>query len=125
MLGSVVASRQGRHIGVRVLVEKLPGRSYDYVVPFVQLSMIVFLAVIFKEGIGLAVFNMDQNSPAMEISMLLPYLAIPVGALMMMLDIFADVLQDYFPTAAGSDANIAAISLAAGQLNNACKAKED
>lgn len=113
MLGSVVALRQGRHIGVRVLVEKLPGRTYDLVAPLIQLSMILFLAVIFREGITLALFNSTQNSPAMEIPMLIPYLAIPAGAGMMILGLFADILQDRFPTAEGSDANIAAETLTA------------
>jgi len=114
LLGSVVALRWGRHIGVRILVEKIPGQGYDrIVVPFVQLCMIAFLAVLAKQGLNLLAFNMHQRSPAMEIPMLIPYLAIPVGSGMMILDIMADMLQDRFPTPAGSNANIATPALGA------------
>jgi TRAP-type C4-dicarboxylate transport system permease small subunit len=114
MLGSVVALRWGRHIGVRVLVEKIPGQGYDrFIVPLVQLGMIVFLALLTHQGVNLAVLNMYQRSPAMEIPMLIPYMAIPVGSLMMIIDIAADMFHDRFPTPAGSNANIATPALGA------------
>ena len=114
MLGSVVALRWGRHIGVRVLVEKIPGQGYDrFVVPLVQLCMIAFLAIVAKQGWNLTAFNMHQRSPAMEIPMMIPYLSIPVGAIMMILDIVADMFEDRFPTPAGSKANIATPALGA------------
>jgi len=111
MLGSVVALRMGRHLGVRVLVDRLPGRTYDRIVPFLQLGMMFFLGVIGLQGIGLSVANWDQKSAAMEIPMLIPYLAIPVGSWMMILDVVADMLQDFFPTSAGSNAKIATTTL--------------
>ncbi len=111
-LGSVVALRQGRHIGVRALVERLPDRTYDrYIVPLVQTVMVVFLSYLFWQGLLLAQFNLDQLSPALEIPMLIPYGAIPVGAAMMILDIVGDMFQDHWPTPAGSQANIAAVVL--------------
>lgn len=114
MLGSVVALRWGRHIGVRVLVEKIPGQGYDrFVVPLVQLGMIAFLAIVAKQGWNLTAFNMHQRSPAMEMPMMIPYLSIPVGSLMMILDIVADMFEDRFPTPAGSKANIATPALGA------------
>jgi len=116
-LGSVVALRQGRHIGVRALVERLPGRTYDrYIVPLVQTVMVVFLAYLFWQGVLLAQFNLDQLSPALEIPMLIPYAAIPAGAAMMILDIVGDMFQDHWPTPAGSQANIAAVVLDTGAL---------
>jgi TRAP-type C4-dicarboxylate transport system permease small subunit len=56
---------------------------------------------------------MHQRSPAMEIPMLIPYLALPVGSIMMIVDIAADMLHDRFPTSAGSNANIATPALGA------------
>ncbi len=112
MFGSVIALRQGRHIGVRVLVERLPSGVYDnFAVPLVQVVMIIMLGILGGYGYDLATRNAQQLSPAMEISMLYPYLAVPVGAFMMILDIVADMFHDRFPTEAGSSANIAAASL--------------
>ena len=111
MFGSVAALRMGRHLGVRVLVDRLPERTYDLIVPLLQLAMIFFLGVIGTQGFDLALANLDQASAAMEIPMLIPYLAIPVGSWMMILDVVADLFQDFFPTSAGSNAKIATTTL--------------
>ena len=118
MLGSVVALRWGRHIGVRVLVEKIPGQGYDrFIVPLVQVGMIVFLVILVRQGINLMALNMYQRSPAMEVPMFIPYLSLPIGALMMIVDIIADMFQDRFPTSAGSNANIATPAFGADDAN--------
>lgn len=124
MLGAVAALRQGRHIGVRVLVERLPQGAYDYVVPFVQAAEIGFLVLLGWQGWEFMNLNFEQNSPAMEIPMLIPYAAIPVGCVMMALNVAADILQDRWPTDQGSDANIAAGTLAPGVDANACRLEE-
>ncbi len=111
-LGAVVALRQGRHIGVRVLVERLPVRAYrNFIEPLVQLIIGAFLAILFWQGVKLSVFNHDQLSPALELPMLIPYAAVPVGALMMILDIVADLLEGRWPTPAGSKADLTAAVL--------------
>jgi TRAP-type C4-dicarboxylate transport system permease small subunit len=125
-LGAVVALRQGRHIGVRVLVERLPENSYDrFIVPLVQVTIGTFLCVLFWQGVELAIFNYDQHSPALEIPMLFPYAAVPVGALMMILDIFADILEDRWPTPAGSRANLAAATLEVSKPGDSCQTGEE
>ncbi len=112
MFGSVIGLRHGRHLGVRVLVERLPSGVYDhFAVPLVQSVMVAFLCVMAWQGWDLSARNAMQLSPALEVSMRWPYLAVPVGSVMMILDILADMLQDRFPTAAGSSANIAAQAL--------------
>lgn len=102
MVGSATAMRYGRHIGVTVLIERLPPRVGRLLSPFIDLAMVVFLAVMAQEGFRLAVKNAAQYSPAMELPMLIPYLAIPVGAALMILEIAASLLQKFFPTEAGS-----------------------
>ncbi len=111
LLGSVVALRHGRHIGVRVLVERLPKGVYDHVAIFLQLVMIVFLLILAQKGWELGAINAIQLSPAMELSMQIPYLSIPVGSVLMALVLFSDMLEDRWPTPAGSHANLAATVL--------------
>lgn len=125
MLGSAAALRQGRHLGVRVLVERLPQGVYDRLVaPLVQVIMAGFLGILLWHGVVFLRLNADQNSPAMELSMLWPYLALPVGAGMMILDLVADMLEDHWPTAQGSRANLAAGTLAAEASREACSRRE-
>jgi C4-dicarboxylate transporter, DctQ subunit len=102
MVGAATAMRYGRHIGVTVLMVRLPPRVSRFLSPFIDLAMVIFLAVLVKEGFRLAMKNAAQHSPAMDLPMLIPYLAIPVGAALMILEITASLLQEFFPTEAGS-----------------------
>jgi C4-dicarboxylate transporter DctQ subunit len=111
MLGSVVALNKGRHIGVTVIVERLPPKVYALLIPVIQLIMVFFLLVIFKEGLSMAVFNASQRSPAMEIPMFYPYLAIPAGAALMIVEMIADILHRFFPTEAGSRRGVSSAML--------------
>jgi C4-dicarboxylate transporter, DctQ subunit len=107
MVGSAMAMRYGRHIGVTVLIERLPPSVNRFLSPFIDLLMVVFLVIMAKEGFRLAAKNAAQHSPAMDLPMLFPYLAIPVGAVLMILEIMASLLQEFFPTEAGSKRKVA------------------
>jgi TRAP-type C4-dicarboxylate transport system permease small subunit len=106
MLGAAVALRHGRHIGVTVLVEKLPGALSRWLTVFLRLAMLFFLLIIAKEGFSLAMFNAGQYSAAMDISMFLPYSAIPVGAVLMSVELIADLFHEFHPTEAGADRQV-------------------
>ncbi|MFW6054812.1 MAG: TRAP transporter small permease, partial [Thermodesulfobacteriota bacterium] len=101
MLGSTVALRHGRHIGISVIVEQFPSGMQRWIVAFTQLSMIAFLCFVAKEGWSMAVFNASQHSPSMEIPMFYPYLAIAAGAILMIIELAAGLLHEFFPTEAG------------------------
>ncbi len=112
MFGSVIAFRRGRHIGVRVLVERMPPGFFDrYLAPLIQLSILAFLCTMGWQGWQFAMRSRFQISPALEMSMVYAYMAIPVGMAMMALDVAADLLQDRFPTEAGSNAKISTTAL--------------
>ncbi len=112
MLGSVIALRKGRHIGVTFLLDKLPTRAHKFIVNLVRFIIIGFMAIIGWEGLGLAIFNATQLSAAMEIPMTIPYMAIPVGATMMIIDLIAELFQEYFPSPqAGSQTSMATTTL--------------
>jgi len=106
VVGAVAALRQGRHIGVTVLIQRLPPGYLRWMLIAMQLVLVGFLLIIAKEGFALSLFNASQRSAAMEIPMIIPYMAIPVGAVLMILELCADVLHELFPTPAGSDRNM-------------------
>ena len=97
MLGSVIALRKGRHIGVTFLVDRFSGWKQSAARRFVEFTSILFLGIIGWQGLGLAIFNAPQLSAAMEISMSIPYAAIPMGVAMMIIELAAEILSDYFP----------------------------
>lgn len=97
MLGSVIALQQGRHIGVTFFMEKLPPGLAKPVKGLTQGGMVLFLGVLCWQGILFSLFNADQISPALEIPMIIPFSAIPVGSLMMILVMLAQMLDLFFP----------------------------
>jgi TRAP-type C4-dicarboxylate transport system permease small subunit len=109
MIGSFVALRKGRHIGVTFLMERIPAAVARVLNPLIQIVLVGFLAVIAAQGGKLAVLNATQKSPAMMIPMIYPYLAIPVGAALMILEMTAVLMKDLFappapqPGAGGPD----------------------
>ena len=108
MLGSAAALRQGRHLGVRILVEHLPAGVYDkYLAPVIQLVMLAFFVLVMVKGWAFAMRGAMQVSPALQLPMIYPYMCLPVGGALMALSMIADMLQDRFPTSAGSNASIA------------------
>ncbi|MEJ5357762.1 MAG: TRAP transporter small permease [Desulfobacterales bacterium] len=99
LVGSFVALRRGRHIGVNSLVECLPPPLRRLTSIGLHLALIAFLALIAREGLNLALFNAAQKSPAMMIPMFYPYLAIPVGAALMIVELLAGLLRVFSPAA--------------------------
>ncbi len=108
MVGSFVALRRGRHIGVTILIERIPARIGVVLTPLLQAVMVAFLWVIAQQGMYLALFNAAQKSPAMQIPMFYTYLAVPVGAALMIIELIAGILHGLFPTEAGNELKSAA-----------------
>jgi len=111
MVGSFVALREGRHIGVTLVVNRLPPRTAAGVAVFVQMLTILFLFILAKQGLALALVNLNQLSPAMRIPMFFPYLAVPVGAALMIIELAAGALQDIYPAESGIRRKISAATL--------------
>ena len=85
LLGSAVAVKRGQHIAVTIFVGRLPpalGRSLKIIA---LISVAVILAIILWGGIQLVAITRAQISPALRVSMSVPYLAVPVGAALMLL----------------------------------------
>ena len=80
-LGGSVAFEQGSHVAVTLLLDRFPGRAGKILTLIAQIVIIVFMTIVVKEGFALAHELKIQESPAMEIPMTWPYLAIPVGCL--------------------------------------------
>ncbi len=101
MIGSFVALRRGRHIGVTIFMERVPQRVNVVLFPLIQGIMIVFLLYVAREGWTMALANLTQKSPAMQIPMFYPYVAVPFGAVLMIIELLAALLHQFFPTEAG------------------------
>src|SRR4030067_1492700 len=85
-LGASVAYREGTHIAITLFVDKLHGETGKVITWFTQIIIIVFMAIVMVEGFILVSKLSGQTSPAMEIPMAWPYLAIPVGCLLILFE---------------------------------------
>lgn len=61
---------------------------------FFRLLLVILLAILAWEGWGNAIFGLRRISPTMDVSYFWFYLAVPVGALLMMFHMFALALRD-------------------------------
>lgn len=94
-LGASIALKRGLHIGVGVFMARLPEekRRLIYLITLVMITLFLFVVIV--KGFQMASFNMKQSSPAMRIPMGFPYLAIPVGSLIMVLHLLDEMMKGW------------------------------
>lgn len=94
-LGASVALKRGLHIGMEALVAKLSKETKRRIYSATLVILLFFLGVVIVKGFQMAAFNMRQVSPAMRIPMGLPYLAIPLGCLLMSIHLLDELLTKW------------------------------
>ena len=93
LLGSAVAVKRGRHIAVNILIERCPAALHKMLTIIALLSVAAVLAIILWGGIQLVAITRPQISPALRVSMAIPYLAVPVGAGLMLLHTIVHIVE--------------------------------
>jgi TRAP-type transport system small permease protein len=81
-LGAGLALREGRHVAVEMLQDRLPTALARRVRMAVGGLVLAFLGVVTVLGFQFAVFVWNQETPVLNISLGIPSLAIPIGALL-------------------------------------------
>jgi len=99
--GAAYGVRTGIHVGVDVLVRKLPARKQRFFVQFSLAAGAFFTFVVANLGIRFVLFVHDagQVSPDLEMPMWIVYLAVPLGSSLMCYR-FLQVLVQYRRTGA-------------------------
>ena len=82
-LGTSLALRKGAHVGVEMLRAALPLPLRRVVTLIAVLGVLFFLAVVISQGFILIGHVADKESVVLPVSMASFYLAIPLGALLM------------------------------------------
>jgi TRAP-type transport system small permease protein len=81
-LGAGLALREGRHVAVEMLQDRLPRMLGRRVRMAVGGLVLVFLGLVTMLGFQFVVFVWNQETPVLNISLGIPSLAIPVGTLL-------------------------------------------
>ena len=99
-LGTGVALREGSHVAMSLFLDKAPPPLRRVMTQVIHcLSLFFLIGVIWAGGV-LAWTISSQITPVLRISMAWPYLAIPVGCLLIALEMVALMLAD--PEAQGT-----------------------
>ena len=104
-LAAAEAYALGNHVGVNVVVDLTPPKVRVFFRLFVHLVIMALMGVIVYQGIRLGLLLGDQLSPAMEMPMTWPYLAVPAGAVLIMLQalsLFIHQIMTFSESASGA-----------------------
>lgn len=86
LLASALCIQQGMHLGVDYLAHALPARWRARLEILVHVLVSGFLVLLLAQGTKILDVAAVQSSPAMGINMWYAYLAVPVGAALMLLE---------------------------------------
>ena len=92
-LGAAVAMRENRHSGVDNLVAKLSGRSLRIVQAITLVGVAMFLLIWTAKGIETLPILAIQNTPSLQISVSWVYAGLPVGSVLMLIQLIARTLD--------------------------------
>jgi C4-dicarboxylate transporter DctQ subunit len=84
-LGSALAIRDGSHIRIQILVNRLGPRLQQIVKLAAYILIIAFLIFITVEGLKILPRQLQQMCITIDISLFYFYLAIPVGSILMII----------------------------------------
>jgi TRAP-type C4-dicarboxylate transport system permease small subunit len=93
LLAAGIALKRGQHIAVAFVAERLPERIRMAAALWGDILVAALLAVILWGGIYLVTLARHQLSPAMRLSMSLPYMAIPTGSAIMLFHVLASIYR--------------------------------
>jgi len=101
MIGAARVEALGEHIRIDFFPLLAGPRGRRLMEIFFRLCTLTFLVIIFIKGLKVAAFNRLFESSGLRISMMWPALAIPIGALLIILytlkGLFDDLLQAFRP----------------------------
>ncbi len=80
---------KGHHVGVTMILHAMKPGIRKMMILFIHLAVAVLMGVIVYQGFVLSFLLHDQLSPALEIPMTWPYMAVPVGACLMLIQALA------------------------------------
>jgi TRAP-type C4-dicarboxylate transport system permease small subunit len=92
-LGASLALREGRHIGVTLLVERLPPGARAGALTGARLLVLVLLLVVVGAGASVLPDQWAQRTSTLGFSVFWFYLAVPAGALLMAVQALAHLRE--------------------------------
>ncbi len=95
-MGSALALRTRSHIGVEILVERLPKSLGMQAKVIACVISLIFYGMLVWYGFEMVFETMDQESAALELPMGYVYLAVPLSGIVLLICEIKNVLDDLF-----------------------------
>ncbi len=94
-LGAAYTLKENAHIGVDILISRLSASPKKGVLIFHYLMGIVLMSILFLKGVDMAAFTLQMNSHsiAIEFPLVIPHLAVPVGAAILVLQLIGKLIS--------------------------------
>jgi TRAP-type C4-dicarboxylate transport system permease small subunit len=80
---------KGNHVGVSLVIDALKPSLRKIMILAIHLIVSILMGIIAYQGFVLSFLLRDQVSPALEIPMTWPYMAVPVGAIFILIQALA------------------------------------
>jgi TRAP-type C4-dicarboxylate transport system permease small subunit len=80
---------KGNHVGVSLVIDALKPSLRKIMILAIHLIVSILMGIIAYQGFVLSFLLHDQLSPALELPMTWPYMAVPVGASLMLIQALA------------------------------------
>jgi TRAP-type C4-dicarboxylate transport system permease small subunit len=93
VIGAAIGVRLGIHFRLDVIHFIIPKSIAHHYRLVVLLATLLFIGMLAYYGTAMLETVQRQQSPAMSVSMFYPYLAIPVGAVLMAFHVIVKILQ--------------------------------
>jgi TRAP-type transport system small permease protein len=90
--GAALAVRYNELISVEAVPDLLPDKGRKYLKIVVLLICLVFFVIVLVQGFSLVSNVSMQKSPALRISMSIPYFSIPLGSILLVLNAIAAII---------------------------------
>ncbi|MFQ6111155.1 MAG: TRAP transporter small permease [Nitrospinota bacterium] len=87
MVGAAVVAREDTHYHIEFIVDNLPRIPYVVVNLVCKAAVLLFLLFLLIYGFSTAMSQHDVISPSLGTPMVWPYMAIPVGALLLIVNV--------------------------------------
>ncbi|MEO8752131.1 MAG: TRAP transporter small permease [Casimicrobiaceae bacterium] len=102
-MGAAIGVRRGAHIAMTILVDRLPARVAGAFYHVGTVAVIAFAGVVVWEGVQLVLSVGGQRSAALGLPMTIPYLIVPLGALLIILQAIANTIDPPRPVSVDVD----------------------
>ena len=95
MLGAAIAVKDRAHFTITILCKRFPPFLRTYLERAIALATTILFCIVIREGWGLVMLNRNQESPALGVPMSVPYMAVPVGTMLMLIFLWLDLIINW------------------------------